>query len=342
MTKHSLIKKFILLAILGAASVNVFCAEQQSATDSANYSKEQMNLSEIATFRDNYIPHEYLPLPENLVYIDMAVLLALIGTGTWLVLRRKPARYLTWLAIITLAYLGIVRGGCICPMGLTTNVIMGVLNPYMISMVGLVIFIAPLITALVAGRVFCTSGCPLGAIQHLINKKKRDIKIPPRIHRFLKAAPVLVLLLTIYTAIRGTMYIGCELDPYKPVFFTGKAWFEQGTAVIIGTPMEARFLFSFGIFGWIYLLATLVAGYWIQRPFCRLLCPYSALLGVISLASFRKRKIDATRCTFCKACVKHCPTQAIAIDKKLGVRSLSNYDCIQCNRCSDSCKFDAV
>lgn len=311
-------------------------------TDTACYTKEQIDQSEIATFRDKWLPPEYLPLPESLVYLDLAVLLLLMIAGIWFVRKSKPARWLTWLAIITLVYLGLLRGGCICPMGLTTNMVMGILNPYMIGLVGLVMFLSPLMVALFIGRVFCTAGCPLGAIQHLVYRKKKTITIPEKINRYLKIAPILVLLATVFFAIKGTLYLGCELDPYKPVFFTAKAWFEQGIAAVIGQPMEPMFLLSFGIFGWGYLVVALLAGYWIERPFCRLLCPYSALLGVVSLVSFRSRTIDRESCTYCNACVKPCPTQAIKISKKQEIQKISGYDCIQCNRCSDSCRFGAI
>ncbi len=326
--------------MLFANPATSWCQTPQPS-DTTCYTKEQIDLSAIATFRDNWIPREYQPLPEGLVYIDMAVLLLIMLTGLFFVLKKKPVVWLTWLAAFTLLYLGILRGGCFCPMGLTTNVVMGIFSPFNVSLVGLVMFFAPLIIALVAGRVFCTSGCPLGAIQHLVYKKKKDYKIPVKINRYIWIAPVIVLGLTVFFAIRGTLFIGCELDPYKPVFFTGKAWFEQGVAFLIGTPMEARFLFSFGIFAWIYLLVTLVAGYWMQRPFCRLLCPYSVILGVVSLLAYRRRKID-DKCTYCGVCVKKCPTQAIVINRKEKIKSLSNYNCIQCNRCTGSCKFGAV
>ena len=321
-------------------SIPFFQIAQQA--DTACYTREQIDLGEIATFRDKWIPHEYLPLPEWLVYADLGVLLLLMLVGSWLVVTRKPARWLTWLAIITLAYLGILRGGCICPMGLTTNVVMGIILPYMVSLVGLVMFVVPLVVALLWGRVFCTAGCPLGAIQHLFYKKKKSYKLPVKINRYLKIVPVLVLIATVYFSITGTIYLGCELDPYKPVFFTGKAWVEQIIALLIGFPMEHKLLLSFGIVGWTYLLVTLAAGYWIERPFCRLLCPYSALLGLFSLLSWKPRTIDKARCTSCSLCVRECPTQAITISKKQEVQKVSNYDCIQCNRCSDRCREGAI
>ena len=311
-------------------------------TDTVCYTPEQIDLSEIAKFRDEWIPQDYLPLPEWLVYVDLGILLLLMAAGAWFVARRKPARYLTWLAVITLAWLGILRGGCICPMGLTTNIVMGIILPYMIGLVGLVMFIAPLVIALLYGRVFCTAGCPLGAIQHLVYRKKKTVKLPLIVNKYLKVVPILVLAVTVWFGVKGTLYIGCELDPYKPIFFTGKAWTEQGIAAMIGIPMEPKLLLSFSIFGWAYLLVTLVLGYFVERPFCRILCPYSAILGVFSVFSFKPRKIDETKCTSCKLCVKACPMQAIEIDRKENIRKVSQYDCIQCNRCSDRCREQAI
>ncbi len=336
-----LISAFFMLALINPAIPQSAVQPGQKA-DTACYTKEQIDQSEIAAFRDQWLPPEYLPLPESLVYVDLAVLLLLMLAGAWMVWKNKPARWLTWLAIITLAWLGLLRGGCICPMGLTTNLVMGIINPYMIGLVGLVMFLAPLLLAVFIGRVFCTAGCPLGSIQHLIYKRKKKVRLPEKVNRYLKIVPILVLAATVFFAIKGTLYIGCELDPYKPIFFTAKAWIEQGVAAIIGHPMEPKFLLSFGYIAWPYLIISLLVGYWIERPFCRLLCPYSALLGVASLVSYRQRKIDRAACTYCNACVKPCPTQAITIDKKQEIQKVSNYDCIQCNRCSDRCKFGAI
>jgi len=309
--------------------------------DTVNFAQEQLDLRQISTYRDGWVPYEYLPLPEWLLYVVLGILLSALVLGMYFVLTKKPAKWLNWMALSTFVVLGLIRGGCICPMGLTTNVVMGLMASYMISLVGLVMFVAPLVIALIAGRVFCTSGCPLAGLQHLFYKKKKSIKLPRTLNNYLIIGPILVLIATVYFAVKGTYYLGCELDPYKPVFFTGKAWFEQGIAAIIGFPMERKILLGFGWFGWIYLAVALVVGYWIERPFCRLLCPYSALLGLFSLVAWKRRRIENS-CTYCKLCEKVCPTQAITIDKKEGIRKVSNYECIQCNRCSDQCKVDAV
>ncbi len=310
--------------------------------DTINYAQEQADLRSISAFRDEWVPYEYLPLPEWLVYIDMGIIISLIVIALFFVLKRKPAKWLNWMAIITFVVLGVIRGGCICPMGLTTNIVMGVFLPFMVSLAGLILFVFPLLAALIGGRVFCTSGCPLGAFQHILPTRKKPYKVPAKINRYIKIAPIIVLSLTIYFGLKGTLYIGCELDPYKPIFFTGKAWFEQGLMAILGNPMEPKILLGFGLVGWIYLIVALVIGYWVERPFCRLLCPYSSVLGLFSIVAWKRRSIDESSCNYCQLCAKNCPTQAITIDKKQGLQKVSNYDCVQCNKCSDRCKTNAL
>lgn len=335
-------------SLIRILTIIILCSGSIAATkatgaiqDTNSFTREQINLSKIASFRENYIPREYFPLPESLVFADLSVYIAILITGLIFIIRKKPAKWLTWLAIITFVYIGFIRGGCICPMGLTTNVVMSIIDPYQVSIIGLILFITPLIIALIAGRVFCTAGCPLGAIQHLVYKRKKDYKIPAKFNRYIRLVPVVVLFATVYFALKGT-YLGCVLDPYKPVFFTGKVWTEQGIAFMKGTPMEPKLLLSFGVLAWLCFIAVLVAGYWIQRPFCRFLCPYSALLGLTSLISFRQRKIDGDKCSHCSVCARKCPTQAININNITNTHTVSVYDCIQCNRCSDSCKLKAI
>lgn len=315
------------------ASVNCSVAGQE-------YQSQQDG--SISEFRDNYVPKQYNPTPEYMVFVDMGVLILIMIAGLFFVLKKKASKNLSLLAIITLAYLGIIRGGCICPVGVITNVTIGLVSPKMVGLVTLVVFLAPLVVALIAGRIFCTSGCPLGAIQHLFYKKKKHVIIPQKLNTAIKVVPIALLIGTVYFALKSSYFLACELEPYKAVFFIGKSWVEQLFALIAGRPMEAKLLLSFGVFAWSYLLVMLVLGYWIPRPFCRLMCPYGVLLGLFSIFSFKRRRIENQNCIHCGVCQKVCPTQAIVIDKKKKAASLSNYDCIQCNLCNESCKADAI
>jgi len=308
-----------------------------------NYqSGDDLNRGNIKQYKENYIPKEYFPTPEYMVFVDLGVLLLLLLIGLFFVLKRKSQRALTVMGIITFAYLGFIRGGCVCPVGAISNTTMGLISPDRVGLASVIIFLVPLIIALIAGRVFCSSGCPLGAVQTMVQKTKKTIKLPRKLNMALKFVPVLMLIGTVYYAIESSCFFVCQLEPYKVIFFTGQTWFEQALAFIIGQPMEAKLLIAFGFGTWIYLIAVLVLGYWVPRPFCRFLCPYGVLLGVISYFSFKPRHIKEDNCVHCGMCEKACPTQAITIDRKTKYAYLSNYDCIQCNRCNVSCKKDAI
>ena len=55
---------------------------------------------------------------------------------------------------IGLAYFGLLRGGCICPVGATTNFCIGLAAPELIGKTVAILFLLPLIAAFFFGRVF--------------------------------------------------------------------------------------------------------------------------------------------------------------------------------------------
>ena len=347
MKKISVFAAFVFLASLmlcNPAYCQTDTVTQQELTPSVSREHDinDPTRGNITEFRDKYLPAEYFPMPEQMVFVDLGVLALLIFAGLWFVLKRKPSRYITLLMIITFVWLAFIRGGCICPVGLVTNATMAMVSPREIGMAAFIVFLLPLIIALVAGRIFCSAGCPLGSVQHLAPERKKQFRLSRRVNKYLRIVPFLVLIVTIVVALGGKTYIACELDPYKAIFFTGQAWFEQGLAFIAGRPMESRILFACGLATWIYLAAILALGYWVPRPFCRFLCPYGVLLGVVSVFAFRRRHIEKESCNYCRLCEKECPTQAIVIDRQAGLSTVSHYDCLQCNRCSDKCRKNAI
>lgn len=331
----------IITLFCNFADVSAFVQEDQTEVyENQHHDISELNEGNIGEYRRNYVPKKYYPTPEYMVFIDLGVLILLLLAGLFVALKRDNSRIFNILAIFTFVYLGFIRGGCICPVGLTTNVVMGMVDPSAVGLASLIVFLSPLVIALIAGRVFCSSGCPLGAVQHIFQKKKH-IKLPKTVNKIIRFVPVVILLLTIYFAIKRTCFFVCDLDPYKAVFFTGQTWFEKFLSFITGTSVESGFLFAGGLGLWIYFFAILILGLWIPRPFCRLICPYGVLLGVVSFFSFKNRKIQDENCVNCGLCEKVCPTQAIVVDKNK-CTTLSNYDCIQCNKCSDVCRKDGI
>ncbi|KWZ46057.1 4Fe-4S binding protein [Burkholderia savannae] len=161
-------------------------------------------------------------------------------------------------------------------------------------------WIAIAITAIVWGRgLFCGWLCPFGSLSELLYKTARATglarlqrKLPPRWHgrlRMLKYAVFAVLLVVSFFSMPWAEKLA-EIEPFKTTFLVGvlnRSW-------------------PFMLF-W-----TLVVGasIFIERPFCKYLCPLGASLalpGRLRLLKLRRKP----ECTSCHACAVGCGSQAI-------------------------------
>ena len=83
----------------------------------------------------------------------------------------------------------------------------------------------------------------------------------------------------------------------------------------------------------IVMLVLTILSLVIPRFWCRYLCPYGALLGVLGIFSLGKIKRNDASCTHCRKCESVCPS-TIQISRKTGIHSL---ECSACLRCVDVC-----
>jgi polyferredoxin len=292
-------------------------------------------------YKNAYVPEEFHFESFNLEIADVAVLAFMLALASLLSVRHSPKCRFTAMMIIGLAYFGLFRGGCICPVGATTNFCVGLTAPELIGKAVAVLFLLPLITAFFFGRVFCTSACPLGAVQHLL-ARKNGYQITPRLLRVLRLMPFALLAATAWGALRGGIFLACKLDVYKLIFFSGYAWIDQLGEWLRGTLTEPRLLLVGDSFAWMALGFTLLLGVFVPRPFCRFACPYGVLLGFFSSIGLRRRSIDPVSCFSCIQCTKTCPTQAISADFEKHTVKVSSFHCVQCGRCDETCTSDSL
>jgi polyferredoxin len=76
------------------------------------------------------------------------------------------------------------------------------------------------------------------------------------------------------------------------------------------------------------VLSLLYANFW-----CRYLCPYGALLGLVSVLSPFKIRRDTSRCTGCGSCSAACPA-ALPVHSRKVVRTP---ECSGCLNCTAAC-----
>jgi NosR/NirI family nitrous oxide reductase transcriptional regulator len=174
-----------------------------------------------------------------------------------------------------------------------------------------------IITVFLWGRgLFCGWLCPYGSMTELAFKlggalglRRFQFKLPLVWHDRLKWSKygVFTLLLAMSFYAIGTAEKMAEVEPFKTTFLVG-AWNRTW-------PFAA------------YWVALFVLSIFMERPFCKYLCPLGAGLAVPSTFRFfgLKRKAE---CTTCHACQKGCGS--LAIDD-LG--RIDRRECLLCLEC---------
>lgn len=91
------------------------------------------------------------------------------------------------------------------------------------------------------------------------------------------------------------------------------------------------------------VLAALVALSLVTKAFwCRYLCPYGALLGLLAAAGPLRVRRDAEHCVNCGSCARHCPA-LLPVDKKASIVSPECVGCLTCvSRCPAPGALDAA
>src|SRR5450759_3081605 len=234
-------------------------------------------------------PTNQMPVPRAQVweYIDVIVLIGALAITTWLALKKRSRRGLIWMSVFSLAYFGFYRDGCICSVGSVQNVSLALFNTgYSIPLTALLFFIIPLLFALAYGRVFCAGVCPLGAIQELTGF--RPVKLPTAVEVILACVPFIYLGIAILFASTNSQFLICRYDPFVGIFRLDAPY----TMIIFGALL-------------------LLAGIFVNRPYCRFLCPYGVLLNIFSRFAGKHLTITPAECTNCRLCEDVCPYDAI-------------------------------
>jgi NosR/NirI family nitrous oxide reductase transcriptional regulator len=241
-------------------------------------------------FESGYtLPTPTTPEPRSvsLEYFDVIILVIVLAMASWFILKARSRKGIFWLSVFSMIYFGFYRDGCICSIGAIQNVALSISDPdYTISITALLFFLIPLIATLFFGRTFCAAACPLGAIQDLVILK--PISLPAWLRKTLGILPFIYLGLAVLYAVTKTDFIICRYDPFIGIFRLNAPFH----MIVLG-------------------ISFLLLGLFVARPYCRFLCPYGALLNLVSRFSKWHLTITPAHCTRCRLCTTSCPFDAI-------------------------------
>lgn len=224
---------------------------------------------------------------EWLEALDVGLLVAALALASWLVLKKRNRKAVVGLMLVCLLYFGFWRQGCICPIGATGNVALGIFNPeYPIPWFVVAFFFLPLVFTLFFGRTFCAAVCPLGAVQDVVLLK--PLKVPAWLEAALRLVAWLYLSLAVLFAATASSMIICRYDPFVSFFR-----FNANAAM------------------WVISFSMLAIAVFVGRPYCRFLCPYGLLFRQIGRISRSCVTITPDECIHCRLCEDACPFGAI-------------------------------
>ncbi|MBO7473108.1 MAG: 4Fe-4S binding protein, partial [Ruminococcus sp.] len=193
----------------------------------------------------------------------------------------------------------------------------------------LVLILGVFLITLVWGRFFCGFICSFGAMQDLLNFIGKlipfKVKVPEKTDKWLKLLKYAVL-----------------------AFVAIGVWCFSVTGDTVWSPWTVFGIYS-SLSGWsslkyfltlggALLLLIIIGSLFIERFFCRYLCPLGALFSLVSRFRIYSLKRKPEKCGNCKLCTAKC-SMDIPLYKYDEVRS---GECINCMKCTSICPNENI
>ena len=204
----------------------------------------------------------------------------------------------------------------------------GIIND--IHPAGLVIFLTVIGVSWLLKRSFCSWICPVGTLSELLWKTgfrlfRRNIRPPRPVDIPLRGVKYLLLLFFLWSIL-------IAMSPDQVAAFISSDYNKLADVRLLDF-----FLHLSGV-PLIVIVLLLIAALPVRNPFCRYLCPYGALVGLISVLSPVKVTRERQTCVSCGVCTQVCPSYIPVMHKE----RVFSEECIGCWRCISHCRAEGA
>jgi polyferredoxin len=169
-------------------------------------------------------------------------------------------------------------------------------------------------------KAFCSWLCPIGTISEWLWQGGREV-----------LGRNLALPRWLDIPLRGLKYLllgffGWAIAQMATADIT--AFLESPYGVIADVKM-LNFFRHMGTTAAVVIAILVVLSVLVKNAWCRFLCPYGALLGLVSIASPVRIRRNADACIDCAKCAKACPS-LLPVDRLASVKSPECTGCLEC------------
>lgn len=169
-------------------------------------------------------------------------------------------------------------------------------------------------------KAFCSWLCPIGTISEWLWRGGQELIGRTFVaHRWVDIP------------LRGLKYLLLGFFAWAVLNMTPadiQGFLESPYGLIVDVKM-LNFFRHLGVVGATAIVVLVAASVFVKNAWCRYLCPYGALLGLVSMASPTRIRRSHTACIDCAKCAKACPSH-IPVDTLVSVRSAECTGCLEC------------
>ncbi len=169
-------------------------------------------------------------------------------------------------------------------------------------------------------KAFCSWLCPIGTLSEWLWQGGqeifgRDFALPRRLDIPLRGLKYLLLGLFVYAV--ASMSAG-DIEAFL-----------QAPYGLIADVKMLDFFRTLSSTAAIVIAALVAWSVLVKNAWCRYLCPYGALMGLVALVSPVRIRRNAGACIDCGKCAKACPS-LLPVDRRLTIKSAECTNCLEC------------
>lgn len=199
----------------------------------------------------------------------------------------------------------------------------GGINP--VHPAAVVLFVTVVILSWLLRRSFCSWICPIGTISEWLwklgfSRLHRNWLPPSLLDKGLRGIKYLLMAYFVATAVAWSLPLLQQ--------FLDSDYHAVSDARLLAL-FRSPSLTTLAVIGLLLILS-----FPLRNPFCRYLCPYGALLGLLALLSPLTVRREEKRCVSCGVCNQVCPSRLDIMHAK----RINSTECLGCWRCISHCR----